>query len=223
MSWESTLPYYETINRVVSQRLGGLHSAEILLRSIDFHPIEVLQRGGKWAEAGEILAKEAHGIQQAGADFLVLCTNTMHKVLPRIESAVEIPILHIADATSKRIDLAGLTRLALLGTRYTMEDDFYRERLVEFSGFQVLIPTEEEREIVHNIIYEELCHGLVLETSRRAYVEITSALVSRGAEGIILGCTEIGMILKEIDSEVPLFDTAQIHAEEAAIFALDGD
>jgi aspartate racemase len=223
MSWESTVPYYRTINRVVGRRLGGLHSAKIVLYSVDFHEIEELQRSGRWDEAGAVLAEAACALKRAGADFLVLCTNTMHKVAPQIEAAVDLPLLHIADATAARIKAAGLKRVGLLGTRFTMEEDFYRKRLEDRHGLEIVVPPPEEREIVHRVIYDELCRGAVLEDSREAYRRIVSGLVGQGAEGVILGCTEIGLLLREGDVDVPLFDTAEIHAEEAARCALTGE
>jgi len=221
MSWESTVSYYQTINRIVGRRLGGLHSARILLYSVDFDEIERLQRSERWDEAGELLARAARTLEAGGAEFLVLCTNTMHKVAPRIEAAVSIPLLHIADATAGRIAASGCTRVGLLGTRFTMEQEFYRGRL-EQHGFEVVVPSEGERKSIHGIIYEELCHGRVLASSRSECERIVSELAARGAQGVVLGCTEIGLLLRPEDSSVPLFDTAQIHAEEAARYALEG-
>jgi aspartate racemase len=222
MSWQSTVPYYQTINRVVGERLGGLHSARIVLHSVDFHEIEQLQHAGRWPEAGETLAGAARSLEGAGADFLVLCTNTMHRVAPQIEEAVTIPLLHIADATAVRIKAAGLQRVGLLGTRFTMEQEFYRGRLENRHGLEVLVPPDDDREAVHRIIYEELCRGRVLESSRKQYQDVVSSMVSRAAEGVILGCTEIGLLLRPSDAAVPLFDTAEIHAEAAADYALSG-
>jgi aspartate racemase len=220
MSWESTVPYYRIINRVVGERLGGLHSAKILLYSVDFHEIERLQHTGRWEESGALLATVARSLQGAGADFLVLCTNTMHRVAPQIEAAVTIPLLHIADATAERIRSDGLRTVGLLGTRFTMEQDFYRGRLEDRHGLRVIVPPEEARESVHRVIYEELCHGRVLEASRLQYCRVVADLVDRGCEAVILGCTEIGLLLRESDAAVPLFDTAAIHAERAALYAL---
>jgi aspartate racemase len=222
MSWESTVPYYQVINRVVGERLGSLHSAKIALYSVDFYEIETLQHEGRWAESGEILADAARAVRRAGADFLVLCTNTMHKVAPRIEAAVDIPLLHIADATAARVRAAGVTRVGLLGTRFTMEEDFYRGRLERRHGLAVLTPPADERGLVHRVIYDELCLGKVLEPSRSGFRLVVDGLVERGAEGVILGCTEIGLLLRAGDAPVPLFDTATIHAEAAALHALDG-
>jgi aspartate racemase len=220
MSWESTVPYYRTINRVVGETLGGLHSAKMVVYSVDFQEIEQLQHAGSWTEAGEILVAAGRAVQRAGADFLVLCTNTMHKVAPQIEAAVDLPLLHIADATAARVKTAGLRRVGLLGTRFTMEEDFYRGRLERGHRLEVLVPGVDQRETVHRVIYEELCRGRVLDESRVQYQRIVRELIDRGAEGVILGCTEIGLLLGPRDAEVPLFDTAEIHAEEAARYCL---
>ncbi len=220
MSWESTVPYFQILNRTVGRRLGGLHSARILLLSVDFHEIEVLQHLGRWDELGEILTREALTIQEAGADFLVLCTNTMHLVAPAIEEAIEIPLLHIADATADRIQKAGVSKVGLLGTRFTMEEAFYRGRLQDVHGLEVVLPSAEDRGLVHRVIYEELVLGQVLSKSRAEYQRIVGEMQGDGAEGVILGCTEIGLLLKAGDTEVPLFDTAAIHAEAAAAYAL---
>jgi len=221
MSWESTVPYYQVINRVVGERLGRLHSAKLVLYSVDFQEIEELQHAGRWAEAGEVLVAAGRAVQRAGADFLVLCTNTMHKVAPQIEAAVGIPLLHIADATAARVRAAGLRRVGLLGTKFTMEEEFYRGRLERDHGLEVLVPGADQRQTVHRVIYEELCRGRVRDESRLEYQRIVRDLVGRGAAGVILGCTEIGLLLGPQDAEVPLFDTAQIHAEEAARYSLD--
>jgi aspartate racemase len=221
MSWESTVPYYRIVNERVRERLGGLHSAKLLLHSVDFAQIEALQRADDWAAAGAILADAARGLRAAGAEAIVVCTNTMHLVAPAIEAAVDVPLLHIADATAARIRAAGLDTVALLGTRFTMERDFYRAR-IEAAGIAVLTPDTADRETVHRVIYEELCLGRIREASRAAYREIIAALVARGAQGAILGCTEIGLLIGEADAPVPLFDTARIHAEAAADWALAG-
>jgi aspartate racemase len=221
MSWESTVPYYQVINRIVGRRLGGLHSAKVALYSVDFDEIEHLQHAGKWEESGEILADAARAVRRAGADFLVLCTNTMHKVAPQIEAAVDIPLLHIADATAARVKAAGIERVGLLGTRFTMEEDFYRGRLESRHGLSVLTPPADERRLVHQVIYGELCLGKVRHESRGGFQLVAGGLVARGAQGVILGCTEIGLLLRPEDAPVPLFDTATIHAEAAAEFALD--
>ncbi len=220
MSWESTMPYYRTINRVVGARLGGLHSARVVLYSVEFHEIEVLQHEGRWEEAGDILADAARAICRAGAEAVVLCTNTMHKVAGQIEAAVDVPLLHIADATAARVKQAGVARVGLLGTKFTMEQDFYRGRLEARHGLEVLTPTAAQRDVVHAVIYGELCLGRVEESSRQAYRQIVSDLVGQGVQGVILGCTEIGLLLHSEDAAVPLFDTAEIHAEAAAEWAL---
>lgn len=221
MSWESTIPYYRTINERVRDKLGGLHSAKLVLHSVDFAGIEALQRAGDWDAAGTQLADAARGLRLAGAEAIVVCTNTMHLVASAIEAAVDIPLLHIADATAQRIRAARLARVALLGTRFTMERAFYRER-IEAAGIEVLTPDEAQRERVHRVIYDELCQGRVVDASRDDYRAIMAGLVARGAKGVILGCTEIGLLVGEGDASVPLFDTARIHAESAADWALAG-
>jgi len=215
MSWESTALYYRQINLVVQQQLGGLHSAKLVLLSVDFHEIEVLQRAGDWAAAGELLANAARSLEAAGADFLLLCTNTMHIVAPAIEAAVRIPLLHIADPTAQAIQQAGLTRIGLLGTRFTMEQSFYVDRLRQ-QGLQVLLPEREDRDTVHRVIFEELCLGQTLEVSRQHYRRIMDKLVEQGAQAIILGCTEITLLVGTDDAMVPLFDTTALHARAAA-------
>ena len=220
MSWESTVPYYRQINETIKNRLGGLHSAKIVLYSVDFHDIEQLQHAGDWEAAGAMLAEAARSLETAGSDFLVLCTNTMHKVAPSIEAAVTIPLLHIADPTAGEIKQAGHSTVGLLGTRFTMEENFYRDRLSEHHGLQVFVPNAEDRDTIHRIIYEELCLGVVLPESRSEYRRIMESLVSQGAEGIILGCTEISLLVSQQDSGVPLFDTTAIHARAAAEEAL---
>lgn len=219
MSWESTVPYYRIINERVRERLGGLHSAKLVLHSVDFAEIEMLQQRGDWRTAGTRLAAAARGLRLAGAEAIVLCTNTMHLVAPAIEAAVDIPLLHIADATAARIRAAGLARVALLGTRFTMEQTFYRER-IEAADIEVLVPDAVQRERVHRVIYDELCLGRIVDASRDDYRAIIVELVARGAQGVILGCTEIGLLVGEDDADVPLFDTARIHAEAAADWAL---
>jgi aspartate racemase len=220
MSWESTVPYYRIINETVRERLGGLHSAKVILYSVDFYEIELLQRLGDWGEAGRVLAQAAESLQAAGADFFVLCTNTMHKVADIIESAVRIPLLHIADATAQAIKKAGLTQVGLLGTRFTMVEDFYRGRLRDPHQLKVLIPDDADQGVVHRVIYEELVLGLVRDPSRTEYRKIIQRLVNHGAQGVILGCTEISMLVGPADSPVPLFDTTGIHARKAAEYAL---
>jgi aspartate racemase len=219
MSWESTLPYYRLINEQVRDRLGGLHSAKLVLYSVDFAEIEQLQQAGDWITAGARLADAARALAAAGAEALVLCTNTMHKVAPAIVAAVNLPLLHIADPTAAAIRAAGLTRVGLLGTRFTMEQDFYVERL-RAHGLDVLLPDPEQREIVHRVIYDELCLGSIEATSRAAYRAIIADLAGRGAEAVILGCTEISLLIGPDDSPLPLFDTTRLHAQAAAEFAL---
>jgi aspartate racemase len=219
MSWESTALYYRQINLAVQQRLGGLHSAKLVLLSVDFHAIEVLQRAGDWAAAGEMLADAARSLQAAGADFLVLCTNTMHTVAPAITAAVHIPMLHIADPTAQAIGQAGFTKIGLLGTRFTMEQSFYIDRLKQ-QGLQVLLPEQEDRDTVHRIIFEELCLGQLRDDSRQHYRRIMAKLVAQGAQAIILGCTEITLLVNAQDASVPLFDTTALHASAAAELAL---
>ncbi|MEO8410736.1 MAG: aspartate/glutamate racemase family protein [Propionivibrio sp.] len=220
MSWESTIPYYRCINESVKQRLGGLHSARLILYSVDFHDVERLQQLGQWQEAGACLARAARSLEVAGADFLVLCTNTMHKVAPAIEAAVGIPLLHIADPTAAAIERAGIQRIGLLGTRFTMEQDFYRQRLETQHGLQVLIPEETDRELVHRVIYDELCLGVIAEHSRQGFRDVIARLLEQGAEGVILGCTEISLLVGAADSPVPIFDTTALHAASAAEWAL---
>jgi aspartate racemase len=220
MSWESTVPYYQIINRTVGARLGGLHSARILLYSVDFEEIERLQHGDRWDEAGSLLSEAAARLEEGGADFLVLCTNTMHRVAPAIEARVGIPLLHIADPTAEAIRSRGLSDVALLGTRFTMEQDFYRGRLGRQFGLVVRVPDLASRQMVHEVIYQELCRGVVSEPSREKFRGVVSELVGQGAQGVILGCTEIGLLLRPEDASVPLFDTALLHAEAAAELAL---
>jgi aspartate racemase len=220
MSWESTALYYRILNQQVKQRLGGLHSAELVLYSVDFQHIEQLQAAGEWQQAGEILADAARNLERAGAQFIVLCTNTMHKVAAQISAATDIPLLHIADATGRRIQQAGVHKVGLLATRFTMEQDFYRGRLHEQFGLEVITPDEADRLFVHEVIYQELCLGEINPASRRRYREIMQRLVAQGAEAIILGCTEITLLVDATDASVPLFDTTLIHAEEAVIQAL---
>ena len=222
MSWESTLPYYRQINELTRQRLGGLHSARIVLYSVDFHDIERLQRSGDWDAAGALLADAARAVQAAGADFVVVCTNTMHKVAADIEAAVSIPLLHIADPTAAAIKDVGHTVVGLIATRFTMEETFYRNRLRERHGLRVIVPDAADRDLVHRVVYEELCLGKVLPASRAEYRRIMSALVAQGAQSIILGCTEISLLVDASDATVPLFDTTALHAAAAVETALTG-
>lgn len=220
MSWESTIPYYRLINEGVKQRLGGLHSAQILLHSVDFHEIELCQSQGDWQRAGEILAQAARGLQQAGAEGIVLCTNTMHKVAEAIETACDVPFLHIADATGRAIQKQQMNNVALLGTRYTMEQDFYRGRLQTEFAIDTPIPQADERQKINQIIFDELCLGEFSEASRDYYLGVIAALAKQGAQGVIFGCTEIGLLVPAELSPLPVFDTAAIHAEDAVAFML---
>lgn len=220
MSWESTAGYYQAINRGVKAALGGLHSAEIVLRSVDFEPVERLQNAGEWERAGELLAGAAGAVQAGGADFLVLCTNTMHRVAPAIEDAIGIPLLHIADATGEALVRDGIRRVGLLGTAFTMEQPFYVDRLHERYALDVLVPEGRERSTVHRVIYEELCLGHVEPASRETFLTIIEGLATRGAEGVILGCTEIGLLVGQADTPVHLYDTTAIHAAAAVNEAL---
>jgi len=220
MSWESTIPYYRLINEGVKQRLGGLHSAQILLHSVDFHEIEACQSRGDWQQAGEILARAAVGLQQAGAEGIVLCTNTMHKVAEAIETVCDVPFLHIADATGRAISQQNMSNVALLGTRYTMEQDFYRGRLQDEFGISTLIPEQDVRLKINQIIFEELCLGEFSDASRDYYLSVIGELASQGAQGVIFGCTEIGLLVPAELSPLPVFDTAAIHAADAVEFML---
>jgi aspartate racemase len=221
MSWQSTTLYYQFLNRRVQQRLGGLHSARCVIFSFDFAELENLQRLGQWHEASMLLCKEAIRLREAGADALLICANTFHIVADDVANASSLPVLHIADFTAAAIKAKGLSKVGLLGTRYTMEKDFYKNRLTEKHGLEVLIPSSDGRTIVHDIIYEELCQGIVTEKSKAAYGVVIRELVETGAECIILGCTEIQMLITEKDSPVPIFDTTALHAEGAADWALD--
>lgn len=219
MSWESTALYYRLINEGIRDRMGQLHSARCVVVSVDFQPIETLQQQGAWDQAGEQLARAARQVEAGGADFLLLCTNTMHKVAPQIEASINIPFIHLADATARRIRQRGVRTVGLLGTRFTMEQAFYRGRLEEH-GLEVLVPPADERDLIHRVIYNELCLGQIHAASRAAYLHSMDALRDRGAEGIIAGCTEIGMLVQQTDTDIPLFDTTAIHAEAAVAAAL---
>jgi aspartate racemase len=220
MSWESSSEYYRIINEEVKHRLGGFHSAKCVLYSVDFEEIEICQRNGEWEKAAEILTDAAHSLELAGADFIIICTNTMHKVANKILAGINIPILHIADITAQQVLSNGIKTIGLLGTRYTMEQDFYKSRL-EAKGIKVLIPKEMDRVIVNTVIYNELCLGQIVDESRAKYKRIIKDLIEQGADGIILGCTEIGLLVKPEDSTVPLFDTTLLHALGAVNFALE--
>ena len=220
MSWESSAEYYRLINQQVKARLGGLHSAKILMFSLDFAEIEKLQSQGKWDQAGEILIRAAQGLEKGGADFLLLCTNTMHKLAGDIQQNISLPLLHIADATGLEIKKTTIKKIGLLGTKFTMEQDFYKGRLKDQFGFEVLIPDAPDRQMVHDIIYRELCLGTIQSASKEKYKKIIDRLVAKGAEGVILGCTEISLLINQKDSLVPLFDTTKIHAAAAVDKAL---
>ncbi|MFQ1988551.1 aspartate/glutamate racemase family protein [Aeromonas veronii] len=223
MSWESTVSYYQALNRGIRAQLGGLHSARVLLNSVDFAGIERLQHAGDWPATARLLAAEARKLQDGGADFLLIGTNTMHKVAPEIEAAIDIPLLHIADATAAKLQADGITRVGLLGTRFTMEQDFYKGRWQERFGLAVLVPDEAGRERVHRIIYDELCLGEIRASSRAEYLAIIAGLAAAGAEAVILGCTEIALLVGDARAAVPLYDTTAIHAEAAVALALASD
>lgn len=222
MSWESTLDYYRMINQGVKEKLGGLHSAKIVLYSVDFAEIERLQHAGDWQATADILATAAQRLEQAAADCLLVCTNTMHKVAPDIQARISIPLLHIADATAEVVVQRGIRTVGLLGTAFTMEQDFYKGRLSQQYGLEVLVPEAADRQRVHQVIYQELCLGKTRDTSRADYLRILEGLAARGAEAVILGCTEIGLLVKQADTDVPLLDTTTIHAAQAVAFALEG-
>ena len=219
MSWESTVTYYQMINEAVKDTLGGLHSAKILLYSLNFEEIEALQSSGQWEKAGEILADIARKLEQAGADCILICTNTMHKVADTVRAAVSVPLLHIAEATADALTAGGISKVALLGTRYTMTEDFYKCKLVE-RGIEVLIPEAEDVELINSIIFDELCLGVISDASRQKMLSVIASLEEKGARGVILGCTEIGLLISRQDTSLPVFDTTAIHAAAAARFAL---
>ena len=219
MSWESTVTYYKIINETVKEKLGRLHSAKCILYSVDFQEIEECQANGNWEKSGEILGEAANNLEKAGADFIVICTNTMHKVVNQIKEKISIPILHIAEMTAEKILEKGLKNIALLGTKYTMEQDFYKSKLIE-KGINVIIPDKNDIETINEVIYDELCLGTINFNSKKKFLEIVDKLRNKGAEGIILGCTEIGLLIKNEDTDVPLFDTAIIHAEQAAMYSI---
>ena len=223
MSWESTVSYYQAFNRDVRARLGGLHSARVLLSSVDFAEIERLQHVGDWPATARLLAAEARKLQAGGADFLLIGTNTMHKVAPEIEAAIDIPLLHIADATARQLLADGVQRVGLLGTRFTMEQDFYKGRLQTLFGLEVLVPPAAQRQRIHSIIYDELCLGEIRASSRAEYLAIIAGLAEAGAQAVILGCTEITLLVGDSKAAVPLYDTTAIHAEAAVTLALQPD
>lgn len=220
MSWESTAIYYRHLNELARERLGGLHSARIVLWSLDFAEIEACQAAGDWAAATGRLVEAARRLEWAGAEALLICTNTMHRMAAEVEEAVDVPLIHIADATAAAIQASGARRPLLLGSRYTMEQDFYAGRLRERHGIDVLVPDAAGRALVHRVIYEELCHGVVRPASRAAYVEVIDRMRRAGADGVILGCTEVCMLIGPDDVDLPVFDTTRIHAERALAFAL---
>ncbi|MFQ1017925.1 aspartate/glutamate racemase family protein [Gilliamella sp. BG7] len=219
MSWESTTTYYQVINQTIAKSLGGLHSAKTVLYSVDFQEIESCQANNEWHKSAEILIDAAKRVELAGADFIVICTNTMHKVADQIQKAINIPIIHIADVTAKYLLAQNIKSVALLGTKYTMEQDFYKSKLID-KNLNVLIPESQDRNIINQIIYDELCKGIIKPDSKQAYLNIVDKLVKNGAEGVILGCTEIGLLISQSDRNTPFFDTALIHAQEAALLAI---
>lgn len=219
MSWESSVTYYQVINQVIKQQLGGLHSAKCILYSVDFHEIEQCQANGDWPKSAKILANAAVSLQQAGADFIVICTNTMHKVATDIQAQITIPILHIAEMTALALKKQQISKVALLGTKYTMEQDFYKKIIIE-QGIEVIIPEPKDRQLINEVIYHELCLGTIKSSSKATFLTMIDKLAKQGAQGVILGCTEIGLLVKQNDSEVPLFDTSLIHAEYAALNAI---
>lgn len=220
MSWESSLEYYRIINETVKEKLGGFHSAKCLMYSVDFEEVEKLQRQGKWEEATALMIDAAQRVKRGGADFVVICTNTMHKMAEEVQSSINIPLLHLADVTAERIKAQRLKKVGLLGTKFTMEEDFYKGRLIKKHGLEIIIPDDEEREVINNILYNELCMGEIKKISKDKFKKIIDNLVLKGAEGIILGCTEIPLLIDKEDYEIPLFDTTRIHAEEAVEYAL---
>lgn len=220
MSWESTVTYYQIINEVVKKQLGGLHSAKVVLYSVDFQEIEECQSNGEWDKSAGILGGAAKKLEQAGADFIIICTNTMHKVAPNIQKEIQIPIIHIAEATAEKLIENNIYKVALLGTKYTMTQDFYKDKLIE-KGIEVLIPNDSDVEIVNDIIYDELCLGIISEKSKLEYIRIIDKLKEDGAQGVILGCTEIGLLIGQEDTILPVFDTTQIHATKAAMLAIE--
>lgn len=220
MSWESTVPYYQIINKEVKNRLGGLHSAKLILYSVEFDEIEKCQSNGDWEKSGDILGNAAKGLEAAGADFILICTNTMHKVAPQIQSMIHIPIIHIADATAEELEKCQIRSVGLLGTKYTMTQEFYKQRLID-RGIDVVIPDVEDIDVVNDIIFHELCIGKIKEESRKKFQKIIDSLKDKGADGVILGCTEIGLLIHQADSSLPVFDTTVIHAKRAVEIALN--
>lgn len=220
MSWESTVTYYQLINEAVKERLGGLHSAKVLLYSVDFSEIEQCQADGNWEKSADILSQAAKGLEKAGADFILICTNTMHKVAPQVQNSISIPLVHIADATAQALQAQSISKVALLGTKYTMTQDFYKEKLVE-AGIEVMIPDRPSVEMVNDVIYRELCLGIISPQSKEKFLHVIEELSNQGAQGVILGCTEIGLLVQQNDTTLPVFDTTQIHAAKAAALAME--
>ena len=220
MSWESTVSYYQAINQGVKDKLGGLHSAKIMLYSVDFDEIEKLQHAGDWQATAGILSQAAQAIEAGGADFLLICTNTMHKVADAIQAQINIPVLHIADATAEQLIKDGISKIGLLGTRFTMEQDFYKGRLIDDFGLKVVVPSTSDQTIIHDVIYNELCLGQILDDSRKKFLNIVDKLYQQGAQAVILGCTEIALLINQSDTAIPLYDTTTIHAEAAVKLAL---
>lgn len=222
MSWESTVTYYQVVNETVKRELGGLHSAKVLLYSVDFAEIEEYQAKGEWEASARVLSQAAVNLEKAGADFIVICTNTMHKVAPEIQREISIPVLHIAEATAEELKKNGITKVGLLGTKYTMTQEFYKSKLTE-AGIAVVIPNEEGIAVVNDVIYKELCLGIISEQSKRQFLSIIEKLAENGAQGVILGCTEIGLLIGQEDTSLPVFDTTQIHGTKAAMLAIEGE
>ncbi|WP_399553484.1 aspartate/glutamate racemase family protein [uncultured Selenomonas sp.] len=220
MSWESTVTYYQIINETIKNRLGGLHSAKCILYSVDFDEIEKYQTRGEWDKSADVLSEAAQALERAGADYIVICTNTMHKVAPEIGRRIHIPILHIADMTAVQLKKQGIRKVGLLGTKYTMQQDFYKNILIR-QGIEVIVPNDDDVDVVNRVIYDELCLGKIFEKSKAVYLDIIQELVRNGAQGIILGCTEIGLLIQQSDTDIPLFDTTLIHAEQAALKSLE--
>ncbi|WMJ87057.1 aspartate/glutamate racemase family protein [Anaerocolumna sp. MB42-C2] len=220
MSWQSTITYYKIINETIKEQLGGLHSAKCLLYSVDFEEIEKCQSNGEWEKSGNILSEAAISLEKGGADFIIICTNTMHKVVQQIQSKITVPIVHIAEATAEVLIQSNIKKVALLGTKYTMTQDFYKMKLIN-RGIDVLIPEESDIEKINSVIFEELCIGIVSEKSRNEYIRIVDKLSGKGAQGVILGCTEIGLLLNQLDVNIPLFDTTVIHATKAALMSIE--
>ena len=220
MSWESTVTYYKIVNEVVKERLGGLHSAKVLLYSVNFEEIEAYQAKGQWEESAEVLAQAAEKLEKAGADFVLICTNTMHKVAPQVQARIHIPLVHIAEATAAALKEQHISKVGLLGTKYTMTQEFYKAKLIE-AGIEVVIPEGEDINVVNDIIYNELCLGNVQAASKKEYLRIIDNLKQRGAQGVILGCTEIGLLIQQQDTALPVFDTTQIHATKAALMSIE--